>query len=234
MSRVVRPNGTTPASVSYTPLTSNVTPPNPAPARLKTRRQKTPAELTVQPYLPGAPYGWVEPPVWQDGAVYGEGELNQQLRVNMERVMRPLIVVQETWTENISVTTYVPVLDFPLAANESWFLKYRLIYSAADDWTQQWRAPAGTDIAATGTFLDNNGTVYVNDIVVGPGPTYGSWQGCAWPYGSNNFIPLFIEVLVNVGSTAGTLEFGFDINASGQMQIMAGSTILGVKAGETV
>ena len=234
MSRIVRPNGTTPASVSYTPLTSRASPPSPARARLKSRRQKTPAELTIQPYLPGAPYGWVEPPVWQDGAVYGASELNQQLLVNPERTMRPLIVVDETWTENISVPTYVPALNFPLAANETWFLKYRLIMTSTDDWFQVWRAPAGTDIAGTGTYLDNGGAVFINDQIAGAGPTYFSWWGFGWSFGTTFFAPFFSEVLVNVGSTPGILEFGFDVNASGQMQIMAGSTILGVKAGATV
>lgn len=236
MSRVVSGNVAAFDDTGYTPvrdLMDRGGPNRPRPSRLTSRRQSTAADNNNVPYFPGGPYGWVEPPVWQDGAVYGATELNQQFIINMEHVLRPIIVIEERWQETISSTTYVPTLNFTLGANETWVLKYCLIFSAGDDWTHQWRGPTGITLTGSTSYLDNDGATYVNDAIFGAGPTYSSWQGFGWPFGTNQPWPLFIDVLVS-STTAGVLEFGFDVNSSGQFSIWPGSIILGVKVSEAV
>jgi len=237
MSRVVSGNIAAFDDTSYTPLRDGEDrgPNQPARSRLASRRQTTSAQLTggLTPGTGGG--GWIEPITWQDGAIYGEQTLNEQLEQNVRNMPHLLKVLEEEITVNANIDTDLQTIEqltLPLGANEVWVLTWVCAVRGDPDANPSSWAPFITLFAgavANGVLVYNgNGATNVEDGLIKYGGTqsFGPWDDL--PNATTTSQIVVLEMTITGTASAGSILFTIN-STSGTTIVMPGTCVFGMR-----
>jgi hypothetical protein len=175
---------------------------------------------------------WTNPRTWTDGENVTASQFNSNLRDDLNSVWH--LIARKTSDQSVtSSTTMVneSALIAPMAANEVWFLRYTILYTAAaaGDLNVTFTLPSGGTIAfCYNSWPDSGGTIDTN-----------VWTGTASPNASRSFngisttVPsaLVIEgVFINGGSSGDVrLQFAQVTSNATASTIKTNSALIGAK-----
>jgi len=223
MSRVVNGTGGTAASTGYTAKTSTIqaVPNVPRPSRLQSRLRRHDVNAVAGTW---APYRWVVPITWQNGANYDAAELNQQWLTNMEEVQHTLAYMVEDFDFPDTGAPYYP-FTYPLASNEAWMMTWPLLLFGSNNFSIAVRVPTEALLAGHVVYWDSGGNARA-DAYIASGGVYTLVQ---FADGDNNPPAMLVSDLIVVnGPTPGLIELGAQVNSL-PAAVKMGTCLLGMR-----
>jgi hypothetical protein len=169
--------------------------------------------------------------------VYTAAQLNQQFITNTDQMQRVLFTLSEDLEiDNPSANlgeTLVPEITLSFGIAEMWQLTFCIVGDSNDGnfWSQGIRIePDVAVVTAIDTgHLATDGTTYVSNMWSRYGSPTGVYGNSAnmWPFGTAK-MPHVVQALI-VTTAACTMTYTCTTNATGNVFIYAGTTILGTK-----